>query len=58
MELRLLLDDDDETEPHPLLVACQDITAADVIMAAMRTGWLSDDRVFAPAVEAGRDAPL
>jgi hypothetical protein len=53
VELRLLLDDD-EPEPHPLLVANQEVTSADLVMVACVRGWLSEDRVFRPAVEAER----
>ena len=53
VELRLLLDDDD-LEPHPALVASQEVTVADLMTVAYVRGWLSETRVFGPAVEAGR----
>ena len=51
--IRLVADDDD-LEPDMWLVAKQDVSAADLIAAAGRCGWLSDDgdRWFSPAVAA------
>ena len=40
--IRLVAEEDD-LEPDMWLVARQDVSAADVIMAAGRCGWLSDD---------------
>jgi hypothetical protein len=50
VEFRLLLDDD--LEPHPDLVAVQRPTPGQVIMAAMVTGWLSDEPYLTSAAPA------